>query len=57
VNAHLVGTGMTPFGFAPVSAVRSLAAAAVDEASGVGRADLDVVEVHDSAAPAERWRW
>jgi acetyl-CoA acyltransferase len=46
VPAHIVGTGMTPFGFAPESTVRSLATAAVDEAladAGVGVADVDMV--------------
>ena len=44
--AHIVGTGMTPFGFAPESTVRSLATAAVDEAlvdAGVGAGDVDMV--------------
>ncbi|HZA77296.1 MAG TPA: thiolase family protein [Acidimicrobiales bacterium] len=44
--AHIVGTGMTPFGFAPESTVRSLATAAVDEAltdAGVAVADVDMV--------------
>jgi acetyl-CoA acetyltransferase len=46
VNAHIVGTGMTPFGFAPESTVRSLATAAVDEAladAGVAVSDVDMV--------------
>jgi acetyl-CoA acyltransferase len=46
VNAHIVGTGMTPFGFAPESTVRSLATAAVDEAladAGVAASDVDLV--------------
>jgi acetyl-CoA acyltransferase len=37
-------------------AVRRAAAAAY-EAAGVGPADLDVVEVHDAAAPAELWAY
>ncbi|MGH9231521.1 MAG: thiolase family protein [Acidimicrobiales bacterium] len=44
--AHIVGMGMTPFGFAPESTVRSLATAAVDEAladAGVGVSDVDMV--------------
>ena len=46
MNAHIVGTGMTPFGFAPESTVRSLATAAVDEAladAGVAVSDVDMV--------------
>jgi acetyl-CoA acetyltransferase len=46
VLAHIVGTGMTPFGFAPGSSVRSLATAAVGEAlddAGVGVGDVDMV--------------
>jgi acetyl-CoA acyltransferase len=46
MNAHIVGTGMTPFGFAPESTVRSLATAAVDEAladAGVAVSDVDIV--------------
>ena len=46
VPAHIVGTGMTPFGFAPESTVRSLATAAVDEAladAGVEVGDVDMV--------------
>jgi acetyl-CoA acyltransferase len=46
VKAHIVGTGMTPFGFAPESTVRSLATAAVDEAladAGVAVRDVDMV--------------
>jgi acetyl-CoA acyltransferase len=46
VIARIVGTGMTPFGFAPESTVRSLATAAVDEAladAGVATSDVDMV--------------
>jgi acetyl-CoA acetyltransferase len=46
VIARIVGTGMTPFGFAPESTVRSLATAAVDEAladAGVAVSDVDMV--------------
>ncbi len=46
VNAYIVGTGMTPFGFAPESTVRSLATAAVDDAladAGIGVSDVDMV--------------
>jgi acetyl-CoA acyltransferase len=46
VQAHIVGTGMTPFGFAPESTVRSLATAAVDEALGdaaLTAGDVDMV--------------
>jgi acetyl-CoA acyltransferase len=46
MNAHIVGTGMTPFGFAPESTVRSLATAAVDEAladAEVAVSDVDMV--------------
>ena len=44
--AHIVGTGMTPFGFAPESTLRSLATAAVDDAladAGFGVSDVDMV--------------
>jgi acetyl-CoA acyltransferase len=44
--AHIVGAGMTPFGFTPTSTLRSLAVAAVDEAladAGVTAADVDMV--------------
>lgn len=44
--ARIVGTGMTRFGFAPESTVRSLATAAVDEAladAGVAVSDVDMV--------------
>lgn len=44
--AHIVGAGMTPFGFAPASTLRSLAVAAVDEAladAGVTGSDVDMV--------------
>jgi len=46
VIARIVGTGMTRFGFAPESTVRSLATAAVDEAladAGVAVSDVDMV--------------
>jgi acetyl-CoA acyltransferase len=46
VPAHIVGTGMTPFGFAPESTVRSLATAAVDEAladAALTAGDVDMV--------------
>ena len=46
VGAQIVGTGMTRFGFAPQSSVRSLAIAAVDEALAdavVGVSDVDMV--------------
>jgi acetyl-CoA acyltransferase len=46
VNARIVGTGMTSFGFAPECTVRSLATAAVDEAladAGVAASDVDMV--------------
>jgi acetyl-CoA acyltransferase len=46
VNAHIAGTGMTPFGFAPESTVRSLATAAVDEAladAALAASDVDMV--------------
>jgi len=44
--ARIVGTGMTPFGFAPESTVRSLATAAVDEAladAALAVSDVDMV--------------
>lgn len=46
VDAHVVGTGMTRFGFAPETTVRSLATAAVDEAladAGIGASDVEMV--------------
>jgi acetyl-CoA acetyltransferase len=46
VAAHIVGTGMTPFGFAPESTIRSLATAAVDEAladAALAASDVDMV--------------
>jgi acetyl-CoA acyltransferase len=46
VEVHIVGTGMTPFGFAPERTVRSLAVAAVDEAladAGMAAGDVDMV--------------
>jgi acetyl-CoA acyltransferase len=46
VTTHIVGTGMTPFGFAPESTVRSLATAAVDEAladAALAASDVDMV--------------
>jgi acetyl-CoA acyltransferase len=44
--AHIVGAGMTPFGFAPDATLRSLAVAAVDAAladAGIGPSDVDMV--------------
>jgi acetyl-CoA acyltransferase len=44
--AHIVGAGMTPFGFAPDATLRSLAVAAVDDAlddAGIGPSDVDMV--------------
>jgi acetyl-CoA acyltransferase len=44
--AQIVGTGMTRFGFAPDSTLRSLATAALDEAladAGLGVGDVDLV--------------
>lgn len=46
MGAHIVGTGMTRFGFAPDGTVRSLAIAALDEAmadAAVGVGDVDMV--------------
>ncbi|MGH9213573.1 MAG: thiolase family protein [Acidimicrobiales bacterium] len=46
LGAFIAGTGMTPFGYAPESTVRSLAVAAVDEAladAGLGVGDVDMV--------------
>jgi acetyl-CoA acyltransferase len=46
VPVRIVGTGMTPFGFAPESTVRSLATAAVDEAladAALAASDVDMV--------------
>ena len=53
MNAHIVGTGMTPFGFAPESTVRSLARAAVDEAladAALAASDVDMVVFANAAA-------
>jgi acetyl-CoA acyltransferase len=44
--AHIVGAGMTPFGFAPDATLRSLAVTAVDDAladAGIGTSDVDMV--------------
>jgi acetyl-CoA acyltransferase len=46
MGAQIVGAGMTPFGFAPESTVRSLATTAVDAAledAGLGAGDVDMV--------------